>query len=311
MTGPQLTPSVRAVEPGQRVELIFTGWTARYATLSVCGNLAKRGSADCNMVESTGVRLKHLDEEAPCRAWSSCRRRPTARVCIRAVGGDNGEVAVAPINLIGHPISAVVDPNLGQPVIDVGLSTRGGAPRAWLLSLRGALGGASPQEATVTVTNLTTDLISNVAVHGTVQRRGSTLAEFDLQTGEIGPGQTWTGTAVVTLPAPTIGTYDWQVTASGAGPVMTAGTTSQSIPWLFVLLLLVFVAVVVAIAVRAADRRRDPSRRMPLARQVDPDEVIDIRGRDQSTTSDRGWADTVTRENEPVGAASGGGRSPS
>jgi hypothetical protein len=308
VSGPLLTPSVRSVEPGQRVDVIFTGWTARYATLSVCGNLAKRGSADCNMVESTGVRLSTSSGDDSFVHDMVVVAPPTDCPCvIRGVGGDNGEVGIAPIDLIGHPISDVVDPNLGQPVVAVDVSTTAVSDGA-LSSLRQSLGGPSAKEVTVSVRNLTTELLTDVAVHGTVTRSGDTVAEFDLATGEIGPGQTWTGTTEVELPAPAIGTYDWDVSASGAGPMVAASTTTRSIPWLLLLLVLVLVWDLAAVAVRRVQRRRARQQALSVARPVDPELVIDIRDRGVVAGASPATPDDPTEAHEPVGAGSGRGQ---
>jgi hypothetical protein len=181
---------------------------------------------------------------------------PTDCPCvIRAVGGDNGEVAIAPVELLGHPVSAVVEPDLGQPVIDVALETEAEAV-GFLSGIRRSLGGATTHDVTVTVRNLSQEPVSDVAVHGRVQRRGDSVAEFDLVPGEIGPGQTWTGSARVEVPAPVVGELDWNVIASGAGPVTEASTSTRAVPWLLVVLVLVLVADIVFLLVRAVSRPR-------------------------------------------------------
>ncbi len=279
-SGPTLSVSNSAPQPGDRVDVIFTDWDARYATLSVCGNLAKRGSADCNMVQSTGVRLFTSSGDFSPVHGIVVPAPPTDCPCvIRAVGGDNGEVAVVPIELIGHPISPVSAPDLGQPVVNVGLKVAG-ASDGLLSSLKESLGGETAMVATVTVTNLTTEPVTSVAVHGRARRRGVTAAEFDLVPGPIGPGQTWTGTAEVSLPAPAMGEYEWEATASGAGPVMTADVVTRQLPWLFVLFLLAFAGLISAVLVRAFQRRADERRALPVASRIDPEKVIDIASQD-------------------------------
>jgi hypothetical protein len=304
--GPTIILEAQQVEAGQRLTVTFDQFEARSATLSVCGNRAARGSGDCNMVESQGVRLRHMDVVLTHDMTVTTPPFPCPCV-IRAVGVETGEVAVAPIDLIGHPVGEAVDPNLGQPLIDVSLSTsvESNGLVSWL---RQSLGGPSAQLATVSVKNLTTGAVSGAAVHGAVTRSGVSVAEFDLDTGEIGPGQTWTGTAEVELPAPAIGTYDWDISASGAGPVVAAGTTTRAVPWVLLLLVLVLVWDLTAVVVRRIQRRRAREKALSVARPVDPELVIDIRDRGVDDGATPLAPDDPTLAHEPVGAGSGRGQ---
>jgi hypothetical protein len=294
------------VQAGERVTVTFDGFEARSAMLSVCGNRAARGSGDCNMVESQGVRLRHMDVTLTHDMTVTIPPFPCPCV-IRAVGVETGEVAVTPIDLVGHPIADVVEPDLGQPLIDVSLSTTGASngPVSWL---RQSLGGPSPQLATISVKNLTTGVLSGAAVRGSVTRSGVSVAEFDLDTGEIGPGQTWTGTTEVEIPAPAIGTYEWTVTSSGVGPVVTSETSSRSVPWLLVILVLMLVWDLTAMVVRRIQRRRAREKALSVARPVDPELVIDIRDHGVVDRATPLAPDDPTLAHEPVGAGSGRGQ---
>ena len=79
----------------------------------MCGNLAKRGSTDCNMPASQGVRLYHVDD-SPLTAFVVSAPPGTCPCVIRA-SSDTGEVAYAPIEIRGVPTGPVVDPFSDEP----------------------------------------------------------------------------------------------------------------------------------------------------------------------------------------------------
>ena len=139
-------------------------------------------------------------------------------------------------------------------------------------------------------------------------RSGISVAEFDLDTGEIGPGQIWTGTTEVELPAPAIGTYEWTVTSSGVGPVVTTETSSRSVPWLLVILVLMLVWDLTAMVVRRVQRRWAREKALSLARPIDPEVVIDIRDRGDVAGANPPAPDDPAGAHDPVGAGSGRGQ---
>ena len=277
--GPSITISPATGQLGDHIQVVFDGWTAANAELSICGNLALRGSADCNTMLATGVRLRHSTTgETPLQSMVVVAPPVDCPCVVKASASDTGELAYAPIEIAGQLISPVIEPAPGQPLVAVTVDAT--EQNGTLVEgLQRSLGGPSRYTARVTVRNLMAQTLSGVQVDGTVRRRDVAVADFGLHTGEIGPGQTWTGTAEVTLPAPAIGTYRWSTTASGAGPIVDTETTTRSVPKMFVLLFLVFVGVVAAVAVRAIQRRRHPTRGLPVSGLIDPDGLIDIGGR--------------------------------
>src|SRR5689334_6068911 len=63
VTGPSITVDHSEVDDGQLIWVTVSGFTAGSVTLAVCGNEARRGAADCNMIESKGVRIQpELDQ---------------------------------------------------------------------------------------------------------------------------------------------------------------------------------------------------------------------------------------------------------
>jgi hypothetical protein len=254
LSGPTLTLDQTSVDPGQPVTVIFTGWQGRLVTLSVCGNLAKRGSTDCNMPASQGVRLYHVDD-SPLTSFVISTPPGTCPCVIRA-SSDSGETAYAPIEIRGVALGPVVDPFSEEPPLALAVDATP-APDGIFDTIKSWLGGPTAYDVTVKVTNQATEPFSNVAVHGAVGRDSETdLDGFDLVPGPMAAGQTWTGTAHVTVPAPVVGQFDWHTIASGAGPVTETSSTTRAVPWLLLLLVLALVGDLVAVVVRWVQRRR-------------------------------------------------------
>jgi hypothetical protein len=93
-------------------------------------------------------------------------------------------------------------------------------------------------------------------------RGGDVIATLALaDPGELGPGQSWTDTVEAALPAPVLGSVTWQVSASGAGPTVTATESTRNVPVLLVVLLVVFVVDLLVLAWRAVRRARRRRRR--------------------------------------------------
>ncbi len=266
--------------------MTFDGWQANSAILSVCGNRAARGSGDCDMVQSQGVRLRHTDETMVHQMTVTAPAFPCPCV-IRAVGVETGEVAVAPFDVAGHPVGPVVEPSeLGQGVdlrIDPVEQTDGVV--GWL---RASLGGRARYLVSVTVRNLTTESWENVEVAGAVGRSSEDqLASFRLEVPELGPSATWTGEVAVELSPPAIGSYGWRATATGAGPSASAEATTQSTPWLLVVLVALLVADLVMMLVRWLQRRRARADEELLA-NADPHDGFDDLGDDRWDDPDSG-----------------------
>jgi hypothetical protein len=281
--GPKITPSAQTLHPGDRVTVTFDGFDARSATLTICGNRAARGSGDCNMVEGQGVRLRHMDVTMVHDMTVVVPPFPCPCV-IRAIGVETGEVAIAPIELVGHPVGPVIEPLGDGPRLAVSIHAARDSegPFGWL---RSALGGASPHSAEVTVENLTTETWGRLDVVGSVGRSADDqLASFEMTVDGLAPGATWSGTTVVEVPSPAIGEYTWHATVSGAGQVNSGQSTSQLVPWLLVVLIAVLVADLTAISVRllkgraAARRRREDAELDLEAEYVEVREgLVDLR----------------------------------
>ena len=254
--GPTIALDRAAAAPGERVRITLTGWRGRAVTLSVCGNRAARGSMDCNLTASQGVPLNRDGSATVTDLMVSSPTLPCPCVVL-ASSTRNEQKAIAPLDLVGHPVGPIIESVTQIPIV-LTLEVRR-ASGGLVGPVRSTLGGPTSYEVTVTVTNQTTDVLSGVVVAGTVGRtRNDDVAGLDLPAvGPLEPGQTWAYTARPTVPAPAIGTFVVQAVAAGAGPTVTVEDSVRAFPLGLIVLGVVFAVDVVAIIWRRLARRRD------------------------------------------------------
>lgn len=244
-----------SVSVGDSVPILISGFTSPFVTISTCGNEARRGSVDCNLVASKGLRL---NADGASKDVVVVAEPPMKCPCLIRVANDaNDEVATVPIRLAGHPTGPLVDPT---PINDaVGLTIRAHtATDGFLDWARGAIGGSARYSITVEVANRTTATLRNVRLFGSIGR-GETdeLVPIDVPNpGPITPGATWTETVYAELPAPSIGTFRFRMTAAGAGASVDASVAQRHSTPLLLGVLAFLVFDVLVIVVRRLDRRR-------------------------------------------------------
>jgi sortase A len=258
ITGPSVTIDRSEVAIGEHLRVTVANFDASFVTISICGNEARRGSSDCNLIASSSIEMRPVGEETSL--LFTVAAPPTGCPCaVRASNSFNDEVAVTPISLIGHPIEPTVGgPNLDEPLVSATIAARA-MPRGVLGWIKSSLGGTVPYEVTVTAKNITaTETLHHVAVFGSVAKSAQEeIATLQLEEpGEIGPGQTWTQVVSADVPAPSLSKVQWQVIVSGAGPQITAVATTRHRPMLLMLLLMLLVLAVWLLAVRKWLRRR-------------------------------------------------------
>jgi hypothetical protein len=256
-TVPTITITRAEVSVGDRVQLTLAGFKAQIVTISICGNEARRGSPDCDLINSKSLELHH--DGTPSVTEMVVSAPPVGCPCaVRASSNTNDEVAVAPISLIGVPIAPIIGgPDLSAPLVAVSITARP-VPRGFGAWIRSNLGGATPYEVTVTVKNLTTDTLRRVKLSGSVGRSSNDiLANLDLKDpGELAPGGSASQTVTAKLPAPTLGTFVWRVPASGAGVTVVGTKSMRPRPVLLILLVLLFVADIALLVIRSRVHRR-------------------------------------------------------
>jgi hypothetical protein len=257
LTGPTVALDKSEAAVGDTVRVSVSGFDASYVTVSLCGNEARRGSSDCNMIGSVSVEVHHDGTET----WTvlPVTTPPFGCPCaIRVFSSLNDEVGITPFTVTGHPVEPVQGGrDLNQPLVAVTVSAEA-APDGMVESMRSSLGGPATYAVTVSVKNLTTDELSKVALSGSVGRDAlDEVALLELiDPGHIGPGQTSTQTVNVKLPSPTYGTFVWRATATGAGPAVTTTSEMRPRPWLLILAILALVAIVAVLIIRFLIHRR-------------------------------------------------------
>ena len=303
--GPGVAVSQTEITPGDRVVVTVGRFDAGEVTISVCGNNALRGSADCNMPDSEGVALR-LDAVSTL-AELPIAVPPVPCPCVLRVSTRNNEqVAYAPINLIGHPTAPLTPPEDLKDPLDVSV-VAAPTPAGLMTRLRSSAGGATKYDIEVTVTNRSSATFSNVRVSGSGGRNpGEELVGIDIgDPGKLEPGQTWTGSATSELPALTLGEVEWRATASGAGSPTTSTANTDGTPWLLWTLAVVLVLDLVILLVRFV-MRMDRKRRTPSDPQDNPFvNDPDGSGSGGSSVSDAEWptADWLASETSAPGTA--------
>lgn len=254
-SGPVVTLDRYEIEPGQRVVLNIDGFESANVTISSCGNEARRGSVDCNMYASEGLKLDTDGTSTVIQIPIAAPPAPCPCV-IRVANKTFDEIAIAPVTLIGHPVKAVVETPGQQGALDVTISAHA-APPGLFSGARASMGGPATYEVTVTVKNTSTVPIATVSLAGSVGRRNDQLATLTFDDpGQIAAGRTWQQVVTAEVPGPSLGTLQWRVDVSGAGPTVTAtGATAQR-PTLLIILVLFLVADVFLLAIRFVIRRR-------------------------------------------------------
>ncbi|MCU1366476.1 MAG: hypothetical protein JWN39_2115 [Ilumatobacteraceae bacterium] len=285
-TGPTVSLDPAQVRPDEFVNITIRGFTATYVVISVCGNEARRGSSDCNMPGSEGLRIDNQGDGGLTTDRIPIAAPPADCPCvIRVSSRDTGEIAVAPLVIIGHPISPTVDPTgLGNP-IDVAINATP-KPRGLVETARSGLGGPTRYDVTVTVHNHSAVPLTKIKVYGSAGRQSdNNLAQLDLDDpGALAAGQTWHQTVSVVVPAPSFGTLDWTVTASGVGPTVTSTSTTKHRPMLLIVIVMLLAADIAFLLVRMLIRRhatKDAEQERDVtAASLDGNDPIDVDSRE-------------------------------
>lgn len=251
--GPTVTLERAEEQPGERLAMTISGFTSRVVDITVCGNEARRGSADCDN-RATRTRETNADR-TPVTAEVLVTAPPAACPCIvRVASRDNGEIAVAPLVVVGHPV-AEVEGAVGSPIplaVDV---------RAELTNsgdVRRALGGPSTYRLQVQVRNESTFTIDNVALSATLSRGfpGDVRSIEIADPGSLAAGEAWDEVVEVRVPSVTFGTIEWTATASGQGPAVSATDATSAQPWLLMLVAVLLALDLIALLVRFVNRTR-------------------------------------------------------
>lgn len=222
-------PPVVSVSDEVSVEL--AGWPAGVAVVELCGNAARRGSADCDVAGSTAA----LVTDGVASVVLRVGRPPAACPCVvRVHQQGTGASTAAPLTIS----------DLAVPVASGG-SSAGSAP--WNVERRldiveavvhrdetwGALLGVSPgRRATIVVANTGTARIADAVVD--VRLTGSISDPVVVPSPDLislEPGEQREIDIAFALPTPAIGSYHLDVRLHGGDQVVQRSTATSHTPW--------------------------------------------------------------------------------
>jgi hypothetical protein len=241
---------------GDVVAVTLDGWRASVATVSVCGNSARRGSRDCDLIAAEDVKLSPME---PSTVELRLTRPPVGCPCVIRVS-DAGEdtVRTVPIALDGVPLEPqpLIDPASARDVLRVSarLLDRGAPwPEAWLP----AFAGVARRTLLLTMENRGGETITGIRVNVVVGRsrnRGTPVASR--RVAPLAAGEHRAIRIPVELDAPAWGDYVVYGTVSGASASRPFATTTTSDPWALELMLPLLLLAAAQFARRRARARR-------------------------------------------------------
>ena len=249
-TGPEVTLDVTQGAVGDPLWITVSGFDTAWITIAFCGNDARRGSPDCNMLASEGAEVV---AETPLVRQLTISEPPMPCPCVvRVADRTNTVVASTAIDIVGHPTGKVIGGD-GAPEGGLAVSVQAVPVSSTAMSwLRGELGGESEYEVTVRVRNESTVELKDVRLSGSAGRTAdSDLLQLQLDDpGTLAAGSTWEQTIRTTAPAPSFDDVEWRVFVSGVGPTVVARDTTSRSPRLLAVLAVSFVVLIGAVLVR-------------------------------------------------------------
>ncbi|SEG76209.1 hypothetical protein SAMN04489712_111136 [Thermomonospora echinospora] len=241
------------VKPGQTVTVRLTGWDPGNLLVELCGNEARRGTADCAVASSATT---HVREGEAATVLLNVTAPPVGCPCVisvRPVTG--GTPRTVPITVTDVP---VLSPSQRRT------ATAAGADRqitATKVTVRGGgfgeswFGGTAHRTLRVTLLNEGDAPLTDPPLSLTAGR-GSEPA--DLVTapalGTLAPGEERTYEIPVSLPAPAFGRYTIRGEITGVDEPIAFTATTSSYPWALPVL------AALLIPLPALTRRRPPAR---------------------------------------------------
>jgi len=218
-----VTLSQTVVVAGDQITVEGSGWPAgQVMSVTTCGNLAIRGSQDCNPQSSAtpstdidGNFVTQLQIFAP----------PSDCPCVVHVTalGSTGKVDI-PIDLVGHPVSDLIRPAVtGEPVFTVTVTDVAGAG-PWL----SWVGASATRDVTVEVANVGPVPVSGaqgLIKVGRSPNPSEVVAAMAIP--DLLPGATVEVVQSVSLPSPNFGEY-WIAATVDAFPTQVTGSASTT-----------------------------------------------------------------------------------
>jgi sortase A len=260
VTTGRLVVDTLATNAGTARVVKLEGWPKGPVTISLCGNEARRASADCDLATSFAA---VVPETGNVVAILPAATPPVGCPCVvRVTTNGNDFVRAVPIDLPGVP---VVTPEQRPPAL-------GAVPSAQLVVVTDLVqdpdasvgdrvlalfGGPVRRILVLTVRNAGTLPMRNLSVTGAIGASPSSGASIALPPiGVLEPGEERTHRVPVTIAAPAVGTFVAHGTVFGTESPVAFETATESRPWGLAALAMVAFVIVVRRIVRKRRRRR-------------------------------------------------------
>jgi len=259
-SGPVVTLERPSASVGEPLWIEASGFDAGWVTISFCGGGARRGSPDCNMVETAGSEVDPAAGSLVRQVTVAAPPVPCPCV-VRVADRSNSQVALASIDLMGHPeqtsvdVSSLLEDASAEVTVAISAEPISTTAMSWL---RSRLGGPAQYEVTVIVHNRSAVELRDLRLSGSAGRS----PEVDLVTlplddpGALAPGQTWKQRVVAVAPPPSFDSIEWRVVLSGVGPSVSATQVTRQRPMLLVVALSIVLVLLGVVAARSRIRTR-------------------------------------------------------
>lgn len=223
------------VKPGQTVTVRLSGFAPGNLLVELCGNQARRGTADCAVASSAST---YAGEGKTTAVMLNVAKPPVGCPCVIAVRPvTGGTPRTVPITVSGVPtLSASERPTATSAggtrrLSATSVSVRGGG------FMDGWLGGGAERTLRVTLRNEGTTALTDLPLSLTMGR-GPEPADLITAPalGTLNPGQERTYTVPFTLDAPAFGRYTVRGEIGGLDEPIAFTAHTASYPWALPLL---------------------------------------------------------------------------
>ena len=232
---PAISLDKKTVKAGQTVTVRLSGFAAGNLLVELCGNEARRGTADCAVASSAST---HAAEGRTTAVMLNVAKPPVGCPCVIAVRPvTGGTPRTVPITVSGVPkLSASQRPAAGaaggsRRLSATAVSVRGGG------FLVGWLAGGASRSLRVTLRNEGTTALSDLPLSLTAGRGPEPtglVTTPDL--GTLDPGQERTYSIPFTLDAPAFGRYTVRGEIGGLDEPIAFTAHTANYPWAYPLL---------------------------------------------------------------------------
>ena len=282
--------------PGEELNVSGSGWTPNARVhASICGNLALRGSSDCDLPGSRTM-VTNADGDFMVRLGVAVPPAPCP--CVLYVTGEGTETTVRfPVKIIGAPGAAPTQALPVQSTPGFEVSARIAGSPAW----PAWFGGSAERDLVLEVRN-TTEVARTPNLSVTWGTNDTPTHVVDVPTVEpIDPGAVREIRIPVEVDALTIGRVHVGGSVSGAGPGAEFSTSVSSYPWGLIALAAVAVQLLL-LAVR--NRVRDRIHRVDIdsidVEEVDEDDLYRVLELQPGPTFDEEAPEVIDLRDEPL-----------